>query len=73
MYVRLTAKLADRMEGVDVSAYAEGDIIDLAERDAKLLLMGNWAEPVGPEQRISSFARSPSAIAADGKSRENSS
>ena len=64
MYVRLTAKLADVMEGVDLSAYAEGDVVDLPDREAELLISGSWAERVPREQRVRSVAPPP-AVAAE--------
>ena len=69
MLVRLTAKLAERVNDVDLSLYKEGDVIDLPERQARMLIAANWGELVQE-----SDARYPSqmperAVAADGKSR----
>ena len=52
MRVRLTVKLAKVVEGVDLSAYAEGDVIELTEFDANLLIKGGWAERVLREERL---------------------
>jgi hypothetical protein len=71
MLVRLTVKLAEVLEGVDLSAHAEGDLIELSERDANLLLAGGWAERVTSEQRITCEPRQPLAIAADKRQRSN--
>jgi hypothetical protein len=65
MHVRLTVKLAEVVEGVDLSAYVEGDVIELAERDANLLLMGGWAERVPQEERVTHLPNRRAAIAAD--------
>ena len=64
MYVRLTCKLAEIMEGVDLSASAEGDVIELADRDATLLIKGGWAQRVDAK-RVSSTPAWRSDIAAD--------
>ena len=65
MVIRLTVKLAQTMEGVDLSSFAEGDIIALADHDANLLIKGGWAERVVNEQRFKVAAAWPPAIAAD--------
>jgi hypothetical protein len=44
MLVRLTKKLAEVVNGLDLSQCAEGDLLDLPERDAKMLLAEGWAE-----------------------------
>jgi hypothetical protein len=46
MQVRLTAKLAEVMDGIDLSQCAEGDIIEVTEREAHLLLAEGWAQRV---------------------------
>jgi hypothetical protein len=46
MKVRLRRKLADFLDGVDVSHVREGDIIDLSEREAALLILEGWATRV---------------------------
>ncbi len=43
--VRLLRKLADRLDGIDVSDYGEGDIIDLPRAEAQLLIAERWAQP----------------------------
>jgi hypothetical protein len=45
MRVRLVRKLADLLDGIDVSAYRCGDVIDLSRRDAELLIAERWAVP----------------------------
>ena len=64
MCVKLTTKLANYIEGINLSSYSEGDVIELSERDADLLVRGGWAEPVNRE-RISRAAVRRGAIAAE--------
>jgi hypothetical protein len=45
MHIRLIHKLADHLDGIDVSDCCEGDHVDLPERDAELLIAEGWAEP----------------------------
>lgn len=46
MRVRLTRKLAECVDGVDLSRSREGDVLDLSPHDASLLISEQWAEPV---------------------------
>jgi hypothetical protein len=46
MVVRLTRKLANMIDGVDLSAYRVGQLLDLPWRDARLLLAEGWAEMI---------------------------
>ena len=49
MKVRLTRKLADVINEIDLSTSSVGDIIDLPQRDARILIAEGWAEGVfGP-------------------------
>lgn len=50
MLVKLTRKLADRLDGVDVSAAHEGDVLDLPPREATMLIKEQWAEPARPDE-----------------------
>ena len=45
MRVRLTRKFAEQLDGVDLRAHDVGDVLDLPEREARLLLAEEWAEP----------------------------
>jgi len=45
MRIRLLRKLADRLDGIDVSDYREGDVIDLPRAEAELLIAERWALP----------------------------
>ena len=47
--VRLTKKLAAVLDGVDVSRCAEGDVIELPEQLADLLVAEGWAEQVASD------------------------
>ena len=44
MRVRLTRKLADEVDGIDLSHDHVGDIIDLSMREAGTLIAEGWAE-----------------------------
>jgi hypothetical protein len=43
MLVRLTKKLAERIDGVDLSANEPGDMLDLPPSEGRLLLAEGWA------------------------------
>ena len=43
MRIRLTRKLADCLDGVDLSRYSVGDVLDLPRREAHLLVAEGWA------------------------------
>jgi len=43
MRIRLVRKLADAIDGVDISPYAVGDVIDLPADEARLLIAERWA------------------------------
>jgi hypothetical protein len=49
--IRLTKKLAVRMNGVDVSRSKVGDVLEIEDDRAELLLAAEWAEPVGRAQK----------------------
>lgn len=46
MYVRLTRKLAETLNGVDVSRCRIGDLIDVTNEQAVMLIAEGWAERV---------------------------
>jgi hypothetical protein len=48
--IRLTRKLADCIDGVDLSRWSVGETIRLEVRDALLLIAEGWAEPVQAER-----------------------
>jgi hypothetical protein len=41
--VRLTRKLAERIDGVDLAGFHVGDVLDLPPEEARLLLAEAWA------------------------------
>jgi hypothetical protein len=41
--VRLTRKLADRIDGIDLKRYHVGDVLELPPADAQLLVAEAWA------------------------------
>jgi hypothetical protein len=45
MLIRLTRKLADCIDGVDLSHYSVGDVLDLPAWEAHLLIAEAWASP----------------------------
>ena len=62
MRVRLTRKFAERIDGVDLSNVAVGDVIDLPERKARTLIAEGWGEIYRPEmpagsRKVLSFSR----------------
>jgi hypothetical protein len=57
MRVRLVRKLADRLDGVDVSGHSSGDILELSRRDAELLIAERWAEPEAAARREEQYSR----------------
>jgi len=46
MRVRLIRKLANILDGIDVSAYAEGEVLNLRRAQAYLLIAEQWAAPL---------------------------
>jgi hypothetical protein len=46
--VRLTKKLAEAIDGIDLSDRRVGDVVDLSRHDAEILLAEGWASPVEP-------------------------
>ena len=43
MQIQLVRKLANHLDGIDVTAYQQGDILELPRRDAELLIAERWA------------------------------
>ena len=48
MQVRLTKKLAEVIDGIDLSDRRVGDVLNLPKHDAEVLLAEGWASPVEP-------------------------
>src|SRR5229473_7407748 len=51
MQIRLTHKFAEAIDGVDLSRRSVGDLIDLPEHDADLLIAEGWASPAPLQSR----------------------
>ena len=43
MRIRLTRKFANFIDGIDLSRRKAGDLLDLSEREAKVLIAEGWA------------------------------
>ena len=52
MRVRLIAKLAEVVDGIDLSDTTEGDVIELSEHDAYVLIAEKWAESVDEREEL---------------------
>src|SRR5215470_4745013 len=50
MRIRLTRKLAEFIDGVDLRGFQVGDVVDLAAADAKLLIAEGWAAESTPAE-----------------------
>ena len=51
--IRLTRKLSETIDGVDLSGAREGDTHELPPRDALILIAEGWASPVYESRRRS--------------------
>ena len=61
MRVRITRKLAEQIDGVDLTNHDVGDVIDLPDRKARMLVAEGWGEEerrVGGQLRVLAFRRS---------------
>jgi hypothetical protein len=68
--VRLLRKLAERLDGIDVSHYREGDVVDLPRAEAQLLIAERWALPCGPSREARHVSTPHErVVAADGSQR----
>jgi len=50
MKVRLTKRLANMIDGIDLDGHVPGDVLTLPERDAQMLVAERWAIPERREQ-----------------------
>ena len=62
MHVKLTRKLANSLDGVDVSNARVGDIIDVSTEEAAALVREGWAEGVDVDSSVMQGAESASEI-----------
>jgi hypothetical protein len=65
MRIRLTRKLSQRLNGVDISGRSVGDVIELPRHEAELLLAEGWALPA----TANDFEAKPSSEGGDAKHR----
>jgi hypothetical protein len=71
MRVLLRRKLADHIDGVDLSGHNVGDVFDLPWSDARLLIAEQWAVPErrllareeGPRQYLTQVSETPQSDA----------
>jgi hypothetical protein len=66
MRIRLTEKPADRLDGVDLTSVAIGDVLEIPDQQALCLILERWAVPEKGGDRIAlnrpaAFAGSPGA------------
>ena len=57
MRVRLTQKLAERVDGIDLTGMAVGDVLELPDRQALCLILEGWATAEPPTNETSSDPR----------------
>jgi hypothetical protein len=57
MKVRLTKKLAEMLDGVDLSTHRVGEVFDLPTSEARLILAEQWAELVDDDTPSSQPAK----------------
>ena len=68
MVVKLIRKLADFIDGVDLSRNRVGDVLRVSRRDGELLLAEGWATRTASKERSEKrerFGEVPQAEAAD--------
>ena len=66
MLVRLKMKLAEIVNDVDLSHCTEGDVIDVAHRQGKMLIAEGWAERAAPGERVTCHPKpAERSVAAD--------
>jgi hypothetical protein len=57
MKVRLTRKLAEQIDGIDLEGRAPGDLLDLSPEQARLIVAEQWAIPERRVQETSTDTR----------------
>jgi hypothetical protein len=64
MLVRLTRKLANEVDGIDLSPWKVGDILEMSPRDALMLVAEGWAELL-ERRELGPAGQRPRSLAAD--------
>jgi len=49
--IRLTRKLAEAIDGVDLRGWTVGEVREIPEHDARYLIAEGWAQPDGAASR----------------------
>lgn len=57
MQIRLTRKFAEAIDGIDLSHHAVGDLIDLPQHDADLIIAEGWASSAPLPSRVTARHR----------------
>jgi CheY-like chemotaxis protein len=50
--IRIVKKLANAIDGVDLSRMHSGDVLDVSDADARVLIAEGWAEPARAAHRL---------------------
>jgi len=66
MLIRLTRKLAECVDGIDLSRSREGDVLDLSSHDAQLLVAEGWAVTCDPSPASPASPRADAPLVLDG-------
>jgi hypothetical protein len=69
MLIRLTRKLAECVDGVDLSRAREGDVLDLSPREGELLIAEGWAETCDAPRPAEAVGSPPATASADSAAR----
>jgi hypothetical protein len=59
MRVRITRKLAEWIDGVDLSHHHIGDVMEVTRHEGELLVAEEWAVQVAPRARMKSRTAAP--------------
>ena len=65
MRVRIVRKLADRVDGVDLTHHDVGEVIDLPEMDGRLIVAERWGEFARREADLDGYGRHDSTARMD--------
>lgn len=60
--IRLTKKLAAALNGLDISALRVGDVIELPDSAARMMIAEGWAEPEAAPARTSLVSPIPHTV-----------